>query len=305
MGDVIRIESISQVHAMLGGAGPEHPLVTVIETSKQQPLKTEIPVLNQKFVSELYAVSLKQGHECQLKYGRENYDFQEGTMMFLAPGQSIMPITESSELDSTSESWTLIFHPNLVRGTQLGAKLKSYTFFGYDSHEALHLSERERQMATGLVHKLQEEYRQSSDEFSQELIVSNLELLLNYCKRFYARQFATRSTPHRDILMRFERFLSEYFESERASREGVPSVQLCAKQMGYSPNYLSDLLRKETGKTTREHIQLVVIERAKDLLLGSEKTVSQIAHDLGFEYPQHFSKLFRRKTGQSPAQFRG
>jgi AraC-like DNA-binding protein len=154
------------------------------------------------------------------------------------------------------------------------------------------------------VRKLREEYRHSGDEFSQELIVSNLELLLNYCKRFYARQFATRATSHQPLLARFERFLSEYFESDRASREGVPSVQSCAKQMGYSANYLSDLLRKETGKTTREHIQLVVIEKAKDLLLGSDKTVSQIAFDLGFEYPQHFSKLFRSKTGQSPAQFR-
>lgn len=304
MSSVITIHSVAQVHGMLGRESPEHPLISVFEASPRQPIEASVPLINTRFVSELYVVSLKQGNECNLKYGRQRYDFQAGSLLCLAPGQSITPLTEPGDLQPDGPNWTLVFHPELIRNTNLGARMREFGFFGYDSHEALHLSEREAQTTTGMVERIREEYRQNTDEHTHELIVANLQLLLSYCKRFYGRQFAMRTTVHKDVLSRFEQLLSEYFETDTPRRKGLPSVRDCARQLGYSPNYLSDLLRAETGKSTREHIHLFVIERAKNRLLASEQTISEIAYSLGFEYPQHFAKLFRSKTGMSPAKFR-
>jgi AraC-like DNA-binding protein len=247
---------------------------------------------------------LKNNNDCRIRYGRQQYDFQEGTLMFLAPGQIIEPVEESGDLDSSADGWVLIFHPDLIRRSPLARKMREYSFFSYDSHEALHLSDQERRMVNGIVKAIEHEYSQNIDDHSQELIISNIELLLNHCKRFYGRQFITRTNANKDVVARFEEFLKTYFESDKPESHGLPSVKQCAAEMGYSPNYLSDLLRKETGKNTQEHIHFTMIEKAKNLLLGTEEPVYRIAYSLGFEYPQHFSKLFKNKTGMSPAEYR-
>jgi len=304
MKTIVQIESVSQIHQMLGDEPPSHPLISLLRSSQRAPLAPQVPVLNVTFVSALYTISLKQGSECGIRYGREMYDFQEGSMMFLAPGQAVTPVTKPVDMNPEGGGWTLMFHPELIRGFPLGQKMSEFSYFAYDSHEALHLSKPEKETVTDIVRRIEEEYRQNLDVHSSELIVSNLELLLNYCKRYYGRQFVTRTSANRDVVTRLEAFLSEYFGSGRCEREGIPSVQQCARQMGYSSNYLGDLLKKETGKTTREHIHFHLIEKAKSLLLGSNETVERIAYALGFEYPQHFSKLFKSQTGMSPAEYR-
>jgi AraC family transcriptional regulator, transcriptional activator of pobA len=300
----MRIVSVSQIHEMLGIEPPEHPLITLFESSPSTPIAPNVSLLNVRIVSELYSISMKEGNECGVKYGRQPYDFQESSLMFVAPGQAVTPVTEPGELSPEGESWTLAFHPELIRPFPLASRMATFRYFTYDSHEALHLSNKERQMITGIVTRIRHEYSQNIDAHSPELIVSNLELLLTYCKRFYDRQFVTRTSANRDVVIRLEAFLSDYFGSGQSEKDGVPSVKRCAREMGYSPNYLSDLLKKETGKNTREHIHYFLIERAKNLLLGSDDTISQIAYALGFEYPQHFSKLFKSRTGMSPAQYR-
>ena len=212
-------------------------------------------------------------------------------------------ITEASDLETEHDGWTLLFHPDLLRRSALSTRMSEYTFFGYESHEALHLSEAEQRTLTDIVKTIEKEYAHI-DEFSDEVLVSHLQLLLNYCKRFYGRQFITRSQANGDVVARLEKFLVEYFESARPAEEGIPSVALCAKAMGYSADYLSDLLRKETGKNTRDHIADFLVQQAKNLLLGSHATVSEIAFSLGFEQPAHFSKLFKRRTGQTPGAYR-
>jgi AraC-like DNA-binding protein len=224
-------------------------------------------------------------------------------LLSIAPGQSITPITEASDITNEPEGWTLMFHPDLLRRSGLAKRMNEYTFFNYDSSEALHLSDPEQRILTDLVRGIEREYKHI-DEFSDELLVSHLQLFLDYCKRFYQRQFVTRTSSTADIVSRVEKFLRDYFDSVRPTEEGLPSVSACAKNLGYSADYLSDLLRKETGKSAREHIHFFLIERAKDYLLGSEKTVSEVAFLLGFEHPQHFSKLFKSKTGVSPGAYR-
>ncbi len=300
MGKLMRIESISQIHEMIGYEKPKHPLITLIESAKIKP--QNIPVIDQQVISGLYSISLKNGQECKIIYGRQPYDFQEGSLMFIAPDQMITPVSESKYTET--DGWILLFHPDLIRKSSLAKKMKEYTFFSYDSSEALHLSDREKQTVTSIVKTIKEEYSQNIDVYSQELIISNLELLLNYCKRFYGRQFITRTNVNKDVVIRFEEFLQSYFDSDKPGSQGLPSVKYCAEKMGYSPNYLGDLLKKETGKNTQEHIYFHLIEKAKTMLLGTEEPVYRIAHTLGFEYQQHFSKLFKRKTGMSPTEYR-
>ena len=302
MSKIFRIESISQIHEMVGYEKPKHPLISLIESSNIKPV---MPVVDLQVTSDLYTISLKNGSECRIKYGRQNYDFQEGSLIFIAPNQLIEPISiEDYEKLKDWEGWLLMFHPDLIRKSTLTKKMNEYTFFSYDSYEALHLSEQERKIVTDIVQKIKIEYSQNLDGYSHELIVSNIELLLNYCKRFYARQFITRSSVNKDIVVKFEEFLKEYFNSDKLGIEGLPTVKMCAEVMCYSPNYLSDLLKKETGKNTQEHIYYYLIEKAKNLLLGTREPIKSIAYSLGFDYPQHFSKLFKSKTGVSPAEYR-
>jgi AraC family transcriptional activator of pobA len=298
------IESITQVHEMTGQRRPAHPLVSVIGASWQPPLQVPAGIVSARITSSLYAVSLKRGDECGFKYGRNHYDFQAGSVMFLGPGQSMVPVADARELEEDGDGWTLMFHPDLVRRGPLAAKMREYTFFGYESHEALHLSDEERATLTATVKRIEAEYSRDIDAHSQELIVSHLQLLLTYCRRFYERQFNLRSNSSKDVIARLETFLQEYFASDGPRAQGLPSVQASAKAMGYSPDYLSDLLKKETGKNTREHIHFFLIEQAKTRLLGSADSISEIAYSLGFEHPQHFAKLFRSKTGMSPGEYR-
>lgn len=303
---MIRIESVSQIHRMLGCPPPAHPLVSVIVASWQPPPAVPVQIVNERVSADLYTISLKRGCERALQYGRHPYDFQAGSMMFLAPGQSVMPLTDTStEIEGDwGEGWTLVFHPDLLRGTALAERMSDCSFFGYDAHEALHLSDEEQATLTALVRRIEVECGRGLDAYTQEILVDHIQLILAYCKRYYARQFTLRSNANKDVIAKFERFLEDYWESDRPASEGLPSVQACARAMGYSPDYLSDLLRKETGKTTREHIQYRLIEKAKTRLLGSDAPISQIAYSLGFEHPQHFSKLFRSKTGMTPGAYR-
>ncbi|MCG7919340.1 MAG: helix-turn-helix transcriptional regulator, partial [Candidatus Thiodiazotropha taylori] len=224
-------------------------------------------------------------------------------MVFTKPGQALSFKASKEDLAS-EEGWTLLFHPDLIRKSSLGNNIDHYSFFSYEIHEALHLSEDERVSITGLVRKIETEYQQSIDRHTQKLIVSNIELLLDYCTRFYDRQFYVRTNLNQDFVTRFENLLRDYFNSDQPLDLGVPSVKYCGEQLNMSPSYLSDLLKKETGRTAQQHIQDTVIDKAKNLLLSTNEQVSQIAYGLGFDYPQHFSKLFKSRTGMSPAEYR-
>ncbi|MBV2091685.1 MAG: helix-turn-helix transcriptional regulator [Candidatus Thiodiazotropha sp. (ex Ctena orbiculata)] len=300
MSNIIHIETISDIHAALGLDKPKHPLVTVI------PIDNRIKNYdygNATYVLGFYQVSLKAGICGEITYGRNTYDFQEGTMVFTKPGQALSFKASKEDLAS-EEGWTLLFHPDLIRKSSLGNNIDHYSFFSYEIHEALHLSEDERVSITGLVRKIETEYQQSIDRHTQKLIVSNIELLLDYCTRFYDRQFYVRTNLNQDFVTRFENLLRDYFNSEQPLDLGVPSVKYCGERLNMSPSYLSDLLKKETGRTAQQHIQDTVIDKAKNLLLSTNEQVSQIAYGLGFDYPQHFSKLFKSRTGMSPAEYR-
>jgi len=299
----VRLESISQFHEAIGYDKPRHPLITLIDYTKIEP---KAHMYNAQIITGFYMISLKNikdGKTCEMRYGRHYYDFREGSLIFMAPGQAF--VSSEKDFDEGDISgWALVFHPDLIRKSHLGKKMKEYTFFSYETNEALHISDQEKQKLTEIVKTIETEFGQNIDIYSQDLMVSNIELLLNYCKRFYGRQFITRSNVNKDIVSKFEEFLTSYFDSNEPGSRGLPSVKYCAEQMGYSTNYLGDLLKKETGKNTQEHIHFYLIEKAKNLLLGTEEPVNRIAYMLGFEYPQHFSKLFKNKTGISPAGYR-
>ncbi|MES1160166.1 MAG: helix-turn-helix transcriptional regulator, partial [Bacteroidota bacterium] len=235
-----------------------------------------------------------------LKYGKSHYDFREGSLLFTAPGQVI----GSGPDVKVEEGWALFIHPDLLHGTSLGKKMNQYTFFHYEVNEALHISEEERIIIKDCVDKIAREYRQSIDKHTQSVIVSNIELLLNYCSRFYDRQFYTRAKVNADIVQRFETLLKDYFSQQILIETGLPTVTWFASKLNLSPSYLSDLLQKFTGKSTVEHIHLELVEKAKSLLWGTENSISEIAYELGFEHPSHFTKIFKAKTGKSPSLYR-
>jgi len=235
-------------------------------------------------------------------YGRQPFDHQEGTLHCTAPEQII---TFDRKRDTgSSEGWGLYFHPELLRNSNLGKKIHEYSFFNYEVNEALHLSDEEKQTLFSILKQMENEYNTNIDHYSQELIISNIELFLNYCKRFYGRQFITRTNQNKDLIVKFENFLSEYFNSDKLKTSGIPSVKHCAEVMNLSANYFGDLLKSETGKNAQEHIHYFLLEKAKNLLVSSEKGINEIAYILGFEYPQNFSKLFKKKVGVSPTDFR-
>lgn len=302
MSNVIHMQSIAELHAKMGLKKPKHPLISLVHYQDMPMMDLGGEEL--LYSTDLYHIVLKRC-PAQIRYGRTHVDFQDEAMMCTAP-QQVMGVTQEMLGDrKQAEGFGLFFHPDLVRRSALGARLHEYSFFGYDANEALHLSESEKQTVHDLFAKIEQEYSQNLDEFSHDVILSNIELLLNYCKRFYGRQFLTRSASNKDVVAKFERWLNEYMHSDNLEHHGMPNVKQCAQAMNLSANYLSDLLRKETGKTTQEHVHLQLIEQAKNLLLGSSKTVSEVAYQLGFEYPQHFSKFFKNKLGVSPSQYRG
>jgi len=296
--EIIKIESISQLHKTLGFENPKHPLITIIDVSKM-----EVPqeLIGSKMIGNFYHIALKD-KSCGLDYGRNSYDFDEGVLMFTAPKQAIVARQEIKLGDS--QGWMLLFHPDLIRTSNLGREIESYSFFGYDVHEALHLSEEEENTLTDIVQKIKEEYSQRIDNHSQRVIVSSLELLLNYCLRFYERQFNTRTAQNSDIVSTFSRELKSYFVEELHLKDGLPSIQYFAGKANLSPHYFSDLLKKQTGRTAKDHINDFVIEKAKNLLLNSDASISTIAYDLGFNYPHYFTRLFKIKTGITPHEYR-
>jgi len=299
MADVIRISTISQIHEFLGIDGPQHPMITIL------PIDERMVTANYgdtTFVLDLFQISLKKGIKGNLSYGRNSYDFQDGTMVFTKPDQS-MKFARLEDFSNVS-GWTVIFHPDLIRKSELGRIIHTYDFFSYEIYEALHVSSDEQKALTQLVEKIQKEYEYIIDKHSQELIVSNIKLLLDYCTRYYDRQFYTRTNHNKTFISKLEVLLTDYFNSSRPINEGVPTVKFCGEELNMSPHYLSDLLKKETGRSAQDHIYHFLIDRAKTRLLSTDEPIGQIAFGLGFEYPNHFSKLFKSKTGRSPAEYR-
>ena len=250
----------------------------------------------------LYALFLKETKSCDIKYGRQYYDYQEGTIVCFGPGQTAS--VETFEDEVSPPVYGIVFHPDLIRGTSLGKEIKKYTFFSYAVNEALHLSDQEKEIVMDCLKKISIELEHAIDKHSKALIAMNIEFLLNYCMRFYERQFITRNNVNRDVLAGFERLLGDYFAGDRPERDGVPSVRWCAEQLHLSANYFGDLVKKETGKSAQEYIQLKMIDAAKEGLLDPNKTIGQVAYELGFQYPQHFVRFFKRHVGYTPREYR-
>ena len=295
MEEIIKIGSIAQYNTMRG-VTTKHPLVTVIDLSKAQPMPART------FNLGLYAVGLKELNYGQLRYGRSHYDYQEGSLIFVAPGQ-VVGVQPGVELFAP-KGWALLFHPDLINGTPLGKHIQDYSFFSYDVNEALHLSDKEKSIVIDGFSKIEYELDQNIDKHSKGLIASNIELLLKYCIRFYDRQFITRDNANKGILERFEYLLKNYFSSNKPQNEGLPSVAYFAEALHLSPNYFGDLVKKETGRSAQEYIQSKVIDVAKERLFDMNKSASEIAYELGFKYPQHFTRLFKQKVGVTPNDYR-
>jgi AraC family transcriptional regulator, transcriptional activator of pobA len=292
------IDSIAAVHRFYRYGVPKHPLITVVDLAYINPDRPSDQMVS--YHTPLYVIMCKR-FEGAMKYGRSHYDFDRGSLMFTAPHQVISTTADVRVL----EGWGLFFHPDLLLGSALGRKIHEYSFFHYDVNEALHISDAEKEMLMDCLSKIEHEYSQNFDRHTNNLILDNLQLLLSYCTRFYDRQFLTRSKDSHDVVQKFERLLTDYFSAESLIDRGLPDVKYFASHLHLSASYLSDLLSKYTGKTTLEHIHLQVVDKAKSLLLGSEKTVSEIAYALGFEHPSHFTKIFKAKTGLPPKDFRG
>ena len=297
---LIRIKTISEYHRLAGLPKPEHPLISVInmELLKQMPVKEP-----GNLVLDFYSISLKRHFNTKIKYGQQQYDFDEGVMFFIAPGQVFGIEVEKGSTVKRS-GWLLLIHPDFLWNTPLAKTIKKYEYFDYSVHEALFLSEKEETTVIGLMQSMQQEYQSNIDKFSQNVIIAQIELLLTYAERFYQRQFITRKITNHNILDRLEALLSEYFGSNSLLQKGLPTVQYIAGSLNVSPNYLSGLLRAWTGQSTQQHIHNKLIEKAKEKLSTTELSVSEIAYELGFEHPQSFSKLFKTKTNFSPLEFR-
>lgn len=280
-----------------------HPLVSVVDFSKSKPwLWPAGDARSIKVNYGLYCIFLKEIKCGDLKYGCDYYDYQEGSLVFIAPGQTVE--VEYFNNGFQPKGYALLFHPEFIKGTSLGRHIHEYTFFGYQSNEALHLSKRERKIVLDCLSKIQYELLHAIDKHSKRLIISNIELFLNYCIRFYDRQFTTRETVVKGTLERFDDMLNEYFHSVKPQSIGLPSVAYCAKELNFSANYFGDLIKKETGITAHEYIQTKLISVAKDKIFDPKKSVSQIAYELGFKYPQHFTRLFKQVVGQTPNEYR-
>ncbi len=273
-----------------------HPLVSILDYSKAHPRSQS------KMHFGIYCIVLKEVKCGDLKYGRHYYDYQHGTLVFISPGQ-VIEVENDGELYQPL-GHALAFHPDLLKGTALATSLSKHQFFGYNTSEALHLSERERQIILDCFSKIQFELQQSIDKHSKKLITSNIELFLSYCERFYDRQFCTRDHVNKGIVEKFEALLHAYFLSEKPQETGLPTVAYCAHELNLSVNYFGDLIKKETGKSAQEHIQSKIIEIAKNKIFDIHKTVNDVSYELGFKYPQHFSRLFKQKTGVSPSEYR-
>jgi AraC-like DNA-binding protein len=299
MSETVKINTTNKLHEFFGYPDkPSHPLITFLDYSK---IDLNSIKSGTRKIFGFYSIALKKVKGAGVIYGRKDYDFSEASLLCMAPDQ--LSIVTDIEKDAFMEGWGLYFHPDLIRTSSLNDKIKDYTFFSYNMDEALHLSDKEKNTLYAVLQIIQEEFTGKLDHYSHDLIASNIEVLLNYCNRFYGRQFITRSHQSQGIVAKFENILLNYYKSDKTQINGLPTVKYCADQLNLSPNYLGDLLKQETGKSAIDHIHYHLIERAKSLLLTSSSSISEIAYELGFEHRQNFSKLFKNKTGMSPKAF--
>lgn len=296
MDKILNLDNVDRYN-QLYGIETLHPLVNVVNLNEATRA-----VDNIRLNYGVYALFLKLEKACDIKYGRQKYDYEEGTIVCFAPGQTAETTPTTGHVQTNA--YGIIFHPDLLRGTSLNKTIKNYTFFSYEVNEALHVSEEEQAIILDCLKIIRKELEHDIDKHSKILIATYIELLLGYCMRFYERQFITRSKSNRDVLTHFEYLLDEYFEGPAAERDGLPSVKYFADKLCLSPNYFGDMLKKETGKTPQEYIQEKVIEIAKDRIVGTRETVSQIAYSLGFQYPQHLCRLFKKRERYTPNEYR-
>ncbi|MEH6656075.1 helix-turn-helix transcriptional regulator [Leeuwenhoekiella marinoflava] len=292
------LNSVSELHLFLNIKKPTHPLVSVVNLDDINSIVLEEM---QTIVHNFYTVYLKNNFDGKVRYGQQYYDFDDGIMTFFAPKQMFL-IEENSTIKV--EGWMLVFHPDFIQSYSLAKRIKEYGFFSYANNEALHVSDKEETIINGLMQNLQQEIEAMIDNFTQDVVVSHIDLLLNYCNRFYNRQFITRKKASNDLFLKFEDFLNAYYQNDDLSVAGLPTVQYFAEKLFVSTHYLNDMLKNLTGQTTQQHIQNQLLEKAKELLSTTNLSVSEIAYQLGFEYPQSFSKVFKNKTNQTPLAFR-
>lgn len=291
-----RIKSINEIHRLMDLPKPNHPLVSIIDL---KGLKAD-PDIN-AVIFDLYVVSMKRGCD-KLIYGQQRYDFDEGLMAFMSPGQILRG--EDGGVPHNLEGWMLFIHPDFLWGTSLAKKIKKYEYFDYSANEALFLSDKEEGIINGIIENIKQEYQSNIDKFSQEIIISHIETLLNYADRFYQRQFITRKITGHTLLDKLEDILNDYFNQDNLITQGLPSVQYISNALNVSPSYLGSTLKQLTGQSTQQHIHNKLIDKAKEKLSTTDLSVSEIAYELGFEHSQSFSKLFKAKTNQSPLEFR-
>lgn len=292
---IINLDSVDKYNRLFG-LETLHPLVSVMNLSEATKFPTHFTINY-----GVYALYLKETVCGDIRYGKQTYDYQEGTITSFAPGQ----VAEIEMAEGVKpRAYGILFHPDLIKGTPLGSEIKRYSFFSYKSNEALHISDDEKKIIMDCLSKIQMELEHAIDRLSKRLIAGNIQLLLDYCLRFYERQFNTRAVVNKDILSRFESLLDDYFDNGRARTDGLPTVKYFADKVFLSPNYFGDLIKKETGKTAQEYIQTRLIDAAKEMIAGSDKTMSQIAYELGFQYSQHFNRLFKKNVGYTPNEYR-
>lgn len=299
MRSILHFKTISELTSQFRLGKINHPLVAVVDFTT---VVDDLPA-NTRICADFYAVMFKNYCSNHIKYGRKSIDFQDGSLICIAPKQ-VIDLENEYEDNVDKMGWGLFFHPDLIRGTSLQNNIKQYSFFSYDVAESLHLSDKEKLILFDCIKKIAHEVNDNLDRYSQALIVSTIELLLNYCLRFYGRQFITRTSVHSDLVSQVENYLTDYFNDTSVSERGLPTVRSLANKLHISPSYLSDLLKKETGMSAQQHIHHYIIEEAKTVLLNSNASVSEVAYSLGFAYPQYFSRIFKEKTGKSPIAFR-
>lgn len=296
--DIIKVETIYEVHKAFDLEPPVHPLISLIDASN---IKIEKELIGQRISVNLYQIAIKDS-SCGMIYGRDKFDFNEGVMIFTAPNQISSATNEIKQGDTQGKM--LMIHPDMIAGSNLAKEIDKYNFWSYDASEALHLSAKEESIIFDLFDKINDEINGNLDDFSHKLIISNIKLLLEYSARYYNRQFITREKSNKNVVGKFEDYLKEYFQKKNLIEDGLPNAKYFADKLFLSPHYLSDLLKKETGRSIKDHINDFIIEEAKQILLSSDESVSTISYDLGFNYPHYFSRLFKSKTGMSPKEFR-
>jgi AraC family transcriptional regulator, transcriptional activator of pobA len=298
-GNPLIIHSIAEFHQIMKLPKPQHPLISITKLHGKM-VYPDLP--HNKLIHDFYSIYIKKNYKGAIRYGRKYYDFCDGVMSFSSPRQ-VFTLEPNPDLSQLS-GWCLLFHPDFIRNYTLGKLIKDYGFFSYDVNEALHLSDKEEVLVETIFTNILQEYQSPIDTYSHDVMISHLELLLNYSNRFYNRQFITRKPASNDLLASFEEVLTMYFETNQVQQTGLPSVQYISDQLKVSPSYLSDMLKTLTGQSTQQHIHDKLIEKAKQVLTTTTLSVSEIAYQLGFEHPQSFNRLFKSKTNVSPLQFR-